>query len=167
MSALVPLLFLFIIAYALIKKVDVYNSFLRGIEDAGKFTLSMLPYFIAVYMACNLFEVCGLYKFLTDLLTPATEFLGVPKVLIKLILIKPFSGSGSLAYVKEIVAQFGADAYVSRCACIIYTCSETVFYMSAVYFAKVKNKKIISCLIAVLVANVLTVILACLVCRVL
>lgn len=167
MSAIVPLSFLLIVACAVIKKVDVYKSFLRGIEDAGKFILSMLPYFIAVYMACNLFEVCGLYKFLTDVLAPLTEFLGVPKILLKLILLKPFSGSGSLAYVKEIIAEFGADAYVSRCACIIYTCSETVFYMSAVYFAKAKNKKIITCLIAVLVANALTVILACLVCRVL
>ena len=59
-----------------------------------------------------------------------------------MVLIKPFSGSGSIAYLNEIIKNYGADSYITRCACVCFGSSETVFYISAVYFAKTKSKKL-------------------------
>ena len=117
-------------------------------------------------MMCALFEASGLSDALTRLLSPAFGFLGIPQELTKLVLIKPFSGSGSLAYLNEIIASYGADSYISRCACVCFGSSETVFYISAVYFAKTKTKKIALPVVCVLTATFLSTVTACLICRV-
>lgn len=166
MSAITPLLFLTVVIYAVIKKVNVYQSFISGVSEAGKFVISLIPYLIAVYIASNLIEACKIYDVLQEALAPVTTFLGVPKELIKLIVIKPFSGSGALAHLKEILSTYGADDYISRCASVIYSCSETVFYLSAIYFAKSKKRNAFSCIAAVLIANFVAVVCACAICRI-
>ena len=92
--------------------------------------------------------------------------LGIPQELTKLVLIKPFSGSGSLAYLNEIIKNYGADSYVARCACVCFGSSETVFYISAVYFAGMKVKNLAMPILCVLVATLVSTVIACLVCRV-
>ncbi|MDE5666766.1 MAG: spore maturation protein, partial [Clostridia bacterium] len=115
---------------------------------------------------CELFEISGLSAALTNLLSPVFGFLGIPPELTKLVLIKPFSGNGSLAYLNEIIAAYGADSYITRCACVCFGSSETVFYISAVYFAGTKVKRLAMPIIVVLVAIFLSTILACLLCRI-
>ena len=103
---------------------------------------------------------------LNGLLSPMWSFLGIPPELGPLILIKPFSGSGSLAVLSEVYATHGADSYVGRCASVIFGSSETVFYVSAVYFSACKNKRLLLPIIISLIAALMSAILACLVCRV-
>ena len=166
MALIIPVLFIFVFAFAAMRKVNVYKSFTAGIKDGFDFTLSLLPCLAAIFMMCELFEVSGLADLFTKLLSPVFGFLGIPEQLTKLVLIKPFSGSGSLAYLNEIIKGYGADSYVARCACVCFGSSETVFYISAVYFAGLKNKKLAAPIIIVLVSTFLTTILACLLCRV-
>ena len=92
--------------------------------------------------------------------------LGVPEELTKLVLIKPFSGSGSLAYLMQILEEYGADNYISRCACVLYGSSETVFYISAVYFASCRKKRRLVPIIVILSATTLSTIISCLLCRI-
>jgi spore maturation protein B len=114
---------------------------------------------------CALFEASGLSSAITKLMAPALKFFGIPETLAKFILIKPFSGSGSLSLLTEIIADNGADSYIARCACVMYGSSETVFYISAIYFAKRKKNKIILPILIVLTANILTAILSCFICQ--
>ncbi len=166
MALLIPFIFIAVIAFAAIKKVNVYSSYSRGIKDAADFTLSVLPVLCAMFMMCEVFERSRLSDALSYALSPALEFLGVPKELAKLILIKPFSGSGSLTYLNKIIAEYGADSYISRCACVLYGSSETVFYISAVYFARCKGKKRIIPIIIILLSTFVTTIIACALCRI-
>lgn len=167
MSLIVPFIFIFIIGFALFKKVNVFQSFTRGAGDGLKFTFSILPMLAAIFMMCELFEVSHLSDLLTKLLAPVFNFLGIPTEITKLVLIKPFSGSGSLTYLNRIIEEFGADSYVSRCACVCYGSSETVFYISAIYFAKTKSKKPILPIVIILSATFVSTIFACAICRVL
>ena len=166
MALIIPLIFIFVFAFAVIKKVSVYDCFTEGIKEAFNFTVSLLPCLAAIFMMCALFEQSGLADMLTKFLSPAFGFLGIPEELTKLVLIKPFSGSGSLAYLNEIITSYGADSYVARCACVCFGSSETVFYISAVYFAGLKVKKLAAPIICVLVATLISTIVACLICRV-
>lgn len=165
MAFLIPALFLGVIIFALVKKVKIYDEFCAGVGDAVKFTLSLLPCLVSVFMMCELFEVSTLSQRLTDLLAPAFSALGIPKELAKLTLIKPFSGSGSLAYLNNIIAVHGADSYIARCACVCYGSSETVFYISAVYFAGLKKKNLATPVVIVLISSLLSTVLACLICK--
>ena len=166
MALIIPVIFIAVFVFAAIKKVNIYQSFTEGIEEAFKFTVSLLPCLAAVFMMCELFEVSHLSDALTNLLSPVFGFLGIPPELTKLVLIKPFSGSGSLAYLSDIIERYGADSYIARCACVCFGSSETVFYISAVYFAGLKVKKLAMPIICVLVSTFISTIIACLVCRI-
>ena len=166
MALIIPVIFIAVFLFAVIKKVNVYDSFTEGIHSALKFTVSLLPCLAAIFMMCALFEASGLSDGLTKLLSPVFGFLGIPPELTKLVLIKPFSGSGSLAYLNEIITEYGADSYIARCACVCFGSSETVFYISAVYFAGMKVKKLAAPIACVLIATFLSTIIACLVCKV-
>lgn len=167
MALIVPAIFIFVFVFAVIKRVNVYECFTDGIKEAVSFTVSLLPCLAAIFMMCALFEGSGLSDWLTKLLSPVFGFLGIPEELTKLVLIKPFSGSGSLAYLNEILTRYGADSYISRCACVCYGSSETVFYISAVYFAGRRVKRLALPIACVLIATFVSTVVACLVCRVL
>ena len=115
---------------------------------------------------CELFEASHLSDLLTKILSPVFGALGIPKELTKLVLIKPFSGSGSLAYLNNIIQTYGADSYIARCACVCFGSSETVFYISAVYFAGVKVKKLTLPIALVLISTLISTVIACLLCRI-
>ena len=164
-ALVVPVLFLAVFIFALIKKVRLYDSFTAGIKEALPLAFSLFPYLAAILMLSELFERSGLSDMITSVLAPAFRFLGVPPEIAKLVLIKPFSGSGSTALLSDILSTYGADSFIGRCACVSYGSSETVFYISAVYFAGIKNKKLFKPIVIALFANLVTVIFGCFLCR--
>ena len=166
MRYVIPLLFIAILAYALLNRVQIYSSFSRGVKYALSFTLDLIPLLVCVFIMCELFERSHLSDALSNALSPVFNFLGVPPELSKLVLIKPFSGSGSLSFLNSIIAEYGADSYIARCACVLYGSSETVFYISAVYFAKCKNKKRVLPIVIILCATFLSTVVSCLLCKI-
>ena len=166
MALIIPFVFIAVFGFAIFKKVKIYDEFSKGVGEAVKFTLSLIPCLAAIFMMCAVFEASGLADTLTKFLSPVFGFLGIPPELTKLVLIKPFSGSGSIAYLNEIIAEHGADSYIARCACVCFGSSETVFYISAVYFAGVKVKKLAMPIAAVLIATLVSTVVPCLLCKV-
>ncbi len=166
MSLLFPLLFLGVFAFALIRKVKLYDAFSEGVKGAIPLLLSLFPSLAAVLILSELFSESGLSSMLARLLAPVLEFLGVPKELAPLVLIKPFSGSGAMAFLNEIISAYGADSYLARCASVVYGSSETTFYLSALYFAGSKKVSPVAVVIA-LCCNLLAAVLGCLFCRIL
>ena len=126
--------------------------------------LSIFPYLAAILMLSALFERSGLAASITDLLSPFCNFLGIPPEISSLVLIKPFSGSGSTALLSELFATHGPDSYIGRCAAVAYGSSETVFYISAVYFAG-SGKKLARPILIALFANFAGIVLGCFLCR--
>ena len=118
MALTVPVIFIFVFAFAVIKKVNVYNCFTEGIHEALKFTVSLLPCLAAIFMMCALFEQSGLADRLCKLLSPVFGFLGIPPELTKLVLIKPFTAGASVPYVNAIIKRSGAATYVARSASV-------------------------------------------------
>ncbi len=166
-ALIVPLLFLALFVYALFKRVKLYDCFTDGIKEAVSLLLSLFPYLAAMLMLSELFEASGLAAKLNTFLAPVFDFLGIPPEIGKLVLLKPFSGSGSTALLSEIFSKYGADSYIARCACAAYGSSETVFYISAVYFAGTKRKNLAKPILIALFSNFCAVILGCLLCRIL
>ena len=162
----IPLLFLFIFAYGIIKKVKPYDAFKDGAKSAVPFAVNIFPCLVCIFVFTEILEVSGISNLLTELLSPVFNTLGIPKELTKLVLIKPFSGSGSLALLTKIFTEYGVDSYISRSACVIYGSSETVFYIAAVYFAGAKTKNLKTPIIISLVASFISCVFACFICLV-
>ena len=159
-----PLIFLIVILFGIFKKVKPYDSFVQGAKGGIPFAVSIFPYLVAIFILTELFEVSGITNFISKVLSPFFNFLGIPTELSKLVLIKPFSGSGALATLNDIYLTYGVDSYISRCASVIYGSSETVFYIATVYFAGSKTKKLTTPIVISLIASFISYVFACLIC---
>ena len=162
---LLPAFILIAFCVAFFKKINLYESFVSGVNEAIGLLFSIFPYICAVLIMSELFEASGLSFYLTKLLTPLFNFLQIPPELTKLILIKPLSGSGSIALLSDIYAEHGADSYIGKCASCIFGCSETVFYISAIYLSQCKNKNARLAIAISLIACFLSCIFACFLCK--
>ncbi len=163
----IPILIITLLIFCFIKKVKTYDAFTTGAKSAIPFATSVFPFLVSIFVLTELFEASGLSNFITELLAPIFGVLGIPKELTKLVLIKPFSGNGSLAVLTDIFNKYGVDGYLARCACVIYGSSETVFYVAAVYFAGAKTKNLLLPIVISLVASFASCVFACFICRIL
>ena len=164
-ALLIPLLFLGSFLYASIKKVRVYDAFTKGASKAIPLVCSLFPFLAAVTIITRLLSASGVEEYLLRLLSPAFRFFGVPEEIAGLVLIKPLSGSGSMAVLAELLEKYGVDSYLARTACALYGSSDTVFYVAAVYFSGVKRKKLPLAILFSLLAYFLSVVVCCALCR--
>ena len=166
MNYVVPVILILTLVYGLFKRVNVYDSFVLGAKQSFNLSLSIFPYLAATFIMVNALRASGLDEYVTKFLSPPFALLGVPSEVVELLLLRPFSGSGSLALLSDVYKQYGVDSYVSRCASVIMGSSETVFYVASVYFAGTKVKRTGFAIPIALFCNLIGGVLACLLCRV-
>jgi spore maturation protein B len=164
---IVPVFILFIFIYAGIKGTDTYSAFVRGSRDALNLVIQLIPFITAILTAVALFQVSGLLSALCGIVSPVFRFMGIPPELTHFIFLKPFSGTGSIALYDGIVTQYGADSYITRTASVVAGSSDTIFYISAVYFSKTEIKKLGLAIPIALFCTFISAVLAAFVCRIL
>ena len=166
MNYVVPVLLITVLIYGLIKRVNVYDGFVLGAKKSFDLSLSIFPYLAATFIMVNCLRTSGLDIYLVRFLAPPFQLVGVPTEVVQLMLLRPFTGSGSLAVLADVYKQYGVDSYVGRCASCIFGSSETVFYVASVYFAGTKVKRTGFAIPIALFCNLVGGIAACLLCRV-
>ena len=163
---ILPCLIIILLLYSLIKRNNTYNSFVIGAKSSFDLILTSFPYIATIFIALEVFELSGLSYMFADFVAPAFEFFGVPKELSQLVILKNFTGCGSLAVLENIFSTYGVDSYLARAGCCIAGCSEAIFYIVAVYFGKTKATKFRYAIIVGILANFIGAIASCLICRV-
>ena len=166
MTYIIPVLIVLLFIYCKIKKVNTYETFVEGAKKSLELIANIFAFLIAVFIVIEISQASGLNNYLIKLLCPVLKFFAIPEELASLIIIKPFSGSGSLSVLSDIYSEYGVDSYISRCASVILGSSETVFYVSSVYFSKTSIKKIGYALPLGLFCTFLSCILSCLFCKI-
>lgn len=167
MSAyILPILFILLFIYCIYKRLNTYDNFVKGAKGAIKLVVDIFPFIASIMIAVALLRVSGITSWLTQILSPIFNVLGVPSELTELVLLRPFTGSGSYALLEDVLVTYGADSYISRCACVIMGCSETIFYVATVYFSQTKVKKLLYAIPVALICSIVGTILACLLCRI-
>ena len=166
MTYVLPLIAILCVIYGLIKRVKVYDCFVDGAKSSLQLTITIFPYLFAMFMLVGLMRQSGFSDWLSTTLAPVFNLMGIPKELIELVLLRPFSGSGSLALLSQIYTQYGVDSYVSRCASVMMGSTETVFYVSAVYFANTRVRNTGWAVPIALFCTLVGCILTCFLCRV-
>ena len=167
MSFVLPLLLLCLFAFCFVKKIDAYGSFVQGAKQALPLAKSLLPCLACMLVAVELAKASGLYNLLDLLFSPFLRLVGIPAELSQLVILKPFSGSASLAMLNDLLLTHGTDSFVGRCACVVYGTSETVFYIATIYFSDTSIKKLGSAMWIGLFCSFLSCAVGCLLCRVL
>ncbi len=167
MSAyIIPVIFIALFCYAKCKKVNCYDTFVKGAKKSVPLVIDIFPYIATIMIAVALLRVSGITSMLAYVFSPIFNLLGIPSELIELVLLRPFTGSGSFALLNDVLLTYGADSYISRCACVILGCSETIFYVTTVYISQTKVKKLLYAIPIALICAVFGSVLACLLCRI-
>lgn len=130
----------FIIMFGLLKKISLFDTFISGAKDGFFSTFSIAPSLIGLIVAVSMLKASGALDIITSLLAPIGNLIAVPKETIPLMLLRPISGSGSLALVDSIFKSCGADSFPGRVASVMMGSTETTFYAIAVYFGAVGIK---------------------------
>lgn len=164
-SYIIPGLVVILLTISLFKRKASFDGFANGALSGLRLAVNVFPFLSAVFVCVTLFRVSGLAEYLSSLTAPIFASVGVPCELAELIMIKPFSGSGTLVELEKIYAKYGVDCYISRCASVVLGSSETVFYISAVYFSKCEVKNLSYVIPLALAITYLGAIFSCFICR--
>jgi len=137
----IPVLLFLIPVFAFIKKVKVYEVFIEGAKDGFTIAVRIIPYLVAILVAIGMFRASGAMELFVKGVSPVTDLIGMPAEVLPAALMRPLSGSGTLGIVTELMKTHGPDSFTGRLASTIYGCTETTFYVLAVYFGAVGIKK--------------------------
>ncbi|MCJ0198208.1 spore maturation protein [Clostridioides difficile] len=165
-NLLIPIIILYIVIYGKYKKIDVYDSFVKGVIDGLKAAWDILPYIIGIFLAIGIFKTGKGLDMLEWLFTPIANMMSIPKELIGLISVKPLSGSGALGMYSELANRVGIGSLVEKMGATIVGSSETIFYTMAIYYGSLKIKNTRHTLSCAMISHVAGVIAAVFICYV-
>lgn len=129
----------------LLKKVNVYDTFIEGAKEGFSIAVKIIPYLVAMLVAISALRssgcldcIVGGFAWLFNQLGIDTEFVGALPTAI----MKPLSGSGARAMMIETMQNYGADSFQGFVASVVQGSTETTFYVLAVYFGAVGISKV-------------------------
>ena len=157
---IVPLFVLFIILYGFKKKVPIYDSFLVGAKNGLVTIFKIAPAVIAMVFATNLFLNSRFLEFVFSYFNPVLEALNIPVSVLPMAMVRPISGTASLAIMSNIFDLYGPDSFVGRLASNLQGCTDTTIYVLALYFGSIKVTKTKHALSAGLFADAIGIIAA-------
>lgn len=160
----IPLMFFLIISYAMVKRVKVYEAFIEGGREGWDIFLQILPYIVAIFVAIGMFRKSGALDYVSEVLAPVTNSVGMPPEVLPVALMKPLSGSGSLGLVTEIT-NADPDSFKARVAGTMFGSTDTTFYIIALYFGSVGIRRIRHAMVAGLVADLAGILAAVWICH--
>jgi spore maturation protein SpmA len=163
----IPFLLLFFPINAAARGIPVYAEFVEGAKEGFTIAIRIIPYLVGMLVAIAVFRDSGALGLLQDILRAPLHWLLFPVDLLPMVLMRPLSGSGSMAVLADLVKQFGPDNILSYMAATIYGSAETTFYVVAVYFGSVGVTRTRHAIPAGLIADLVSVIAAVAACRLL
>ena len=150
----IPAVILIILSYGLFERKNVFDIFLKGAEDGAKMVIKLFPTLIGLFLAIGALSSSGILDFLVNLISPVLNIFKFPSEILPLAMLRPISGSGSIAIATEIMQKFGVDSLIGIIAATIMGSTETTLYVIAVYTSSVNVKKIRFVLFAALMADI-------------
>ena len=107
---IVPILFVALILIAAIKKKNPYQCMIEGAKEGFSASFGLFPNIMAIFLALSLMQASGLNDLLSRILSVPMQWLGIPKELAGLVVLRPVSGSGSLAMLNDVLTKYGPTA---------------------------------------------------------
>jgi len=137
----VPLFLSFILCFAILRGVKVYEVFVQGAAEGFQVAVRIIPYLVAMMVAVSLFRQSGLNDFIAQAGKPLFTFLNIPPEVLPLALMRPLSGGGALGITAELISAYGPDSFIGRLASTMQGSSDTTFFVLTVYFGAVGIRK--------------------------
>lgn len=162
-----PMIILMIVIYGIKEKNKVFDTFLGGAKEGLEITLDIFPTLIGLFVAIGALRSSGILDIIIYFLTPILNVVHFPSELMPLAMLRPISGSSSIAVATDIMKNYGVDSNLGLMASTIMGSTETTIYTIAIYTSCIKVKKTRWILVAALVADVVGMVTSVAVCRIL
>lgn len=151
---LIPIMISSIILYGMLKKVDVYASFVTGATDGFQTVVRIIPFLVAIFVAVAAFRASGALSVVAPLFSPMLEPFGLVPEMISHIITRSLSGSTSTGIAAELIKSYGPDTYIGRVASVFQGGTSTTMYIITVYLGAVGIKKVRQTVAAGLITDV-------------
>lgn len=166
-NLIIPVIFLFIIFFGIKEKKQVFDLFIEGAEDGIKIAFNIFPTLVGLFLAVGVLKSSGVLELIIKIISPVTNLLGFPKEIMPLAILRPISGSASIAIGTDLMKQYGVDSKIGLIVSTIMGSTETTIYTIAIYSAQVKVKKTRHVLLAALIGDLVGIVVSVVIWRIL
>jgi spore maturation protein B len=160
----IPVLLVGIPLVGMIRRVKVYDTFIEGAKEGFQVAVRIIPFLVGILVAIGMFRASGAMDLMTNALRPAMSAINFPPEIFPLAVLRPLSGSGSLALATDIIKRYGPDSLIARIAATMYGSSETLFYVLAVYFGAIGVKRTRHAIPAGIIGDIVAALVAVAIC---
>ena len=136
----IPVFIVSFIVFGLIRKVNVYECFVEGAKSGIESMFGIIAPLVGLMVAISMFRESGALEIIAKAISPILSYVGLPAEVLPLSILRPISGSASLALVTDIFKTYGPDSQIGKIASVMMGSTETTFYTIAVYFGAVGIK---------------------------
>lgn len=164
-NSIIPLVITIIILFAIKEKVKVFDLFIEGAEEGMKIVVGLLPTLIGLFVAIGVLRNSGIIDKIIAIISPILNNLGIPKEIMPLAILRPISGSASIAIGTDIMNKYGVDSQIGLISSTIMGSTETTLYTIAIYTSVVKIKSSRGILFAALIGDVVGMLISVVICR--
>ena len=165
-SSAIPVVIILIIIYGLKENIKVFDTFLEGAKEGMEIVVRMIPTLIGIFLAVGALRNSGIIDLIITIISPVINLLEIPSQIMPLALLRPISGSASMAVAVDIMQKYGVDTLTGLITSTIMGSTETTFYTIAIYTSCLGIKKTRGILIAALAADIAGMIASIVICRI-
>ena len=137
------------------------DIFIDGAKNGAKTVINLFPTLLCLFVAIGALRTSGVIDGIINLIKPIVSLFNFPIEVLPLAILRPISGSASMAIATDIMTNFGVDTKIGLIASTIMGSTETTLYTIVVYTSciKVKNTRFVlwtalfADLVGILVSN--------------
>ena len=162
-NGLILLLFVVFIVGGMLRRVNVYESFIEGAKQGFQVAVTIIPYLVAMLVAISVLRSCGVLDLITQGIGSFFHFLGVNTDFVPALptaLMRPLSGAAGRGMMISTMTQYGPDSFVGKLACVFQGTADSTFYIAALYFGSIGINKIRYAIPAALIADLAAIVTA-------
>lgn len=149
----------------LVRKVKLFETFVEGAKEGFQTSVKIIPYLVAMLVGIGVFRASGTLDYIISGIGSVFALMGVNTDFVDALpvaFLKPLSGTAARGMMLDVAHpdNFGPDSFVGNLAAIFRGCSETTFYILAVYFGSVNIRNTRYALTAGLIADLAGIVAA-------
>lgn len=140
-NLIIPIIILLIVVIGLYKKINVYDTFLEGVQEGIINTYKIAPIIFTMCFAIGILRDSNILNYIMISTEKFLAFLNIPSFIFPLFISRMLSYAASLGFYIDILKVYGPDTFEGISSSILMSTSETLIYTLSLYLSSVNIKK--------------------------
>lgn len=155
-SVIILTIIISFLVLGLVKRVPLFETFVDGAKEGFETAVKIIPFLIAMLVGIGVFRSSGALSYLISGIAWVFSSVGVNTDFVEALpvaFLRPLSAAAARSMMIDLSKALGPDSFVANLSSIFRGCTETTFYILAVYFGSVNVRKTRYAITAGLVAD--------------